>query len=250
MSIIKTSFKEHPFAQIDKRMLENPALSWRAKGLLSYLLSKPDNWQIRTADLIAKSVEGRDAVYSILKELIKARYIITEQALVQGKFAGVNYTVYEVPLTGLPYTVEPDPVAPDPAKPDHSNNNNSNIEFSNNESFGADFIGWFLKTFNRLTKKGEGRGHRMIDTKTRENIIKLLKAGYKKTDFEDAIKNAHENEYHVSTGHTYLTPEFICRPVKFEQYLNANNGGSKKPNNPDTKPVRTSDSGGKKDSFD
>ena len=41
-----------PFARVKRAMLEASDLSWKAKGILSYLLGKPDNWQLKEADLI------------------------------------------------------------------------------------------------------------------------------------------------------------------------------------------------------
>lgn len=101
MSIIKVVRHENPFAQIDKRILENKMLSWRAKGLLSYLLSRPPNWTVKTSDLVQRSKDGRDAVYSIMQELIKAGYIRRQgyERNNEGKYASVNYLVYEEPYS-------------------------------------------------------------------------------------------------------------------------------------------------------
>lgn len=100
MSIIKIMRRENPFVQVDKRILENESLSWRAKGLLAYLLSRPPDWTVRTSDLIQRSIDGRDAVYSILKELIQAGYICREDGKRSacGRFNSVNYLVFEEPF--------------------------------------------------------------------------------------------------------------------------------------------------------
>lgn len=101
MSIIKVIRRENPFVQIDRRILDNEMLSWRAKGLLSYLLSKPPDWTIRTADLVRRSRDGRDAVYSILKELIKEGYVRCDgvKRNNKGKYTSINYLVYEEPCS-------------------------------------------------------------------------------------------------------------------------------------------------------
>jgi hypothetical protein len=76
----------------------NIDLSWKAKGLLGYLLSRPDNWRIIVADLVKQSTDGRDAVYTGLKELINARYIIRERKrLERGRYSSYEYIVLEEP---------------------------------------------------------------------------------------------------------------------------------------------------------
>lgn len=79
--IIRTEHnRENPYVQIHKKMLEDPELSWAAKGLLTYLLSRPDNWKI-SVEHLAKIYcgdargNGEKAIRSIVKELIKLGYI-------------------------------------------------------------------------------------------------------------------------------------------------------------------------------
>ena len=57
------------FVMLDKGFLENPELSWKAKGILAYLLSKPDNWKVIVKDLVNHATDGKSAVYSGLNEL-------------------------------------------------------------------------------------------------------------------------------------------------------------------------------------
>ena len=95
--------KDNPYVQLDKRIFENNALSWKAKGLLGYLLSKPDNWTVLVADIIKQSTDGRDAVYSGIKELRQAGYVHKEYIRDdKGRMLGCEYIVYELPFTDLP----------------------------------------------------------------------------------------------------------------------------------------------------
>jgi len=90
--------KDNPYAMIDKRIFSNADLSWKAKGLLGYLLSRPDNWKIIIADLVKQSTDGRDSVYSGLRELINARYIIGERKRKErGRYSAYEYIVLEEP---------------------------------------------------------------------------------------------------------------------------------------------------------
>lgn len=104
-SIVKVGGRrENPFVQVDKEIVNNKDLSWAARGLLCYLLSKPGDWKIIIADLIKQSPAGRDAVYSLINELIKHGYIIRETKREKGRFAGYEYIVYEIPVEVTPET--------------------------------------------------------------------------------------------------------------------------------------------------
>lgn len=72
--VIRVQKRPNNFVMIDKGFLENPNLSWKAKGILAYLLSKPDNWKVVTRNLVNQSVDGKSAVYSGLKELSEQGY--------------------------------------------------------------------------------------------------------------------------------------------------------------------------------
>lgn len=61
--------KDNPYVMINKTFLENPALTWKAKGLLTYLLSKPDNWIVILEHLYKQSPDGERAVRSGMNEL-------------------------------------------------------------------------------------------------------------------------------------------------------------------------------------
>lgn len=52
------------------------ALSWEARGVLGYLLSKPDNWVVRNTDLIKQGPAGREKIERILRELKDNGYLL------------------------------------------------------------------------------------------------------------------------------------------------------------------------------
>jgi hypothetical protein len=99
-TIIRTEkSKEKPFVMIERIIFEDDGLSWRAKGLLGYLLSRPDNWSVCVADLCNRSTDGRDSCYAALKELGEAGYISKESKKAEaGRFAGYDYLVHESPV--------------------------------------------------------------------------------------------------------------------------------------------------------
>lgn len=98
----------NPFVMMDKRPIENDQLSWKAKGVLSYLLSRPDDWTVRIGDLIKRSTDGEYSTRGAIKELIDAGHLIRKQGRKDGaKFDSVNYDVYEKPLRGNPQVENP-----------------------------------------------------------------------------------------------------------------------------------------------
>lgn len=83
---------------MNKHGLENPKLSWKAKGILAYLLSLPDDWQIYESELVKHAKDGRDSLKKGMQELINAGYIYRERIRNEkGQLKGYNYLVYEVP---------------------------------------------------------------------------------------------------------------------------------------------------------
>ena len=143
MSIIRIKKKEHPYVQVDKRVLEDSRLSWRAKGILVYLLTKPDGWTVKVADIWGKGQEGRGAVQACLKELEKHGY--AQLVTIKGEgttFAGKEWQVNEEPIGGfLAATDKPKTDAPINRKPDsravNSNNESLSEINSNNEGEGT-----------------------------------------------------------------------------------------------------------------
>lgn len=111
------------FYVLDKRISEDRRLSWAARGLLVYLLGKPDHWQVSPAALVAETAgsakaTGRDGIYSLLNELIEAGYMTRQQARsADGSMGPIRYTVSEEPQTESPVTDEPHPAEPYPVEP-------------------------------------------------------------------------------------------------------------------------------------
>jgi hypothetical protein len=92
----------HPSTVIANDLLQNASLSFAARGLMGYLLSKPDNWQMRMTDLVAASPAGREATQAIIKELIAAGYIERSTEPVNGQHGQFCYVtiVHESPVAG------------------------------------------------------------------------------------------------------------------------------------------------------
>jgi len=126
------------YAIIPNAVAEDSRLTFEARGVLCYLLAKPNDWKVNIVDLQRAGGIGRDKVYRILNELLAAGYIERRQArLAQGTVGEVEYIVYDdpvpdslpfpenpeavMPLPEKPYAVQPLPEKPRPVQPDTAN---------------------------------------------------------------------------------------------------------------------------------
>lgn len=118
MAIIRQKRKKR-FSIIDNRVIEDGRLSWGARGLLEYMLSKPDDWKFYMSELISHSdKDGRDKTYGYINELKKYGYVTRKQKRnSSGKFGNQDLIVTDSPLTGFPDTVKPDTGKPDTVNP-------------------------------------------------------------------------------------------------------------------------------------
>lgn len=67
--------KKKNYTVIGNQLINTPELSWKAKGMLIYLLSKPEDWVTRLEDIVKHSTDGRAAVLSGIKELKQKGYL-------------------------------------------------------------------------------------------------------------------------------------------------------------------------------
>lgn len=81
--------KENPdlHVRIPRKTIRDQALSWKARGLLGFLLDLPDGWDVRAEWLETQGPDGRDAVRTGLRELRKRGYYRVERRrLADGRF--------------------------------------------------------------------------------------------------------------------------------------------------------------------
>lgn len=123
MPIIKIQKRDPGYVQLSNQIINDTRLSWKSKGVLVYLLSKPNNWKVQVNDLTKRSPDGEYAVRSALNELINHGYATRERTnLPDGTFSW-DYTIREQPLRGFPHMDNP-----------HVDNRDiSNKELSNKE---------------------------------------------------------------------------------------------------------------------
>ena len=83
--------------------LRDKALSLKSKGLLSMMLSLPEDWNYTTRGLAKICKEGVDAIGGALRELESAGYIVRHQLRDrQGRISDTEYVIYEQPQPKAP----------------------------------------------------------------------------------------------------------------------------------------------------
>jgi hypothetical protein len=91
---------EAGFTRIPNAWARDPKLTTKAKGLLTYLLSHQDGYQLSLKQVIAENADGRDAIYKALAELAEHGYIRRDQRRKPGGMVGeVDYHVTDAPVT-------------------------------------------------------------------------------------------------------------------------------------------------------
>ena len=114
--------------------LRNANLSLKAKGLLSMMLSLPEDWNYTTRGLAKICKEGVDAIGAALRELEAAGYIVRHKLRDrQGRISDIEYVIYEQPQLRKPDTDSPDTENPYMDKPDTEKPAELNIEKSNTQ---------------------------------------------------------------------------------------------------------------------
>jgi len=118
MPIFKNK-KNKNYTVIDNEILQRDNLSWKAKGLLCYLLSLPPDWEIHLSELEKHATDGQTAVRSGVKELREAGYIIYKKIKDEKGHYSHQYWVYDKPHNPQKPEVE----NPDMEKPNMDNGN-------------------------------------------------------------------------------------------------------------------------------
>ena len=136
--------KTKDFTVMSNHHLKNKDLSLRSKGLLSFMLSLPEDWDYSLKGLATLNKEGIDAIRSAINELEAFGYI--ERSRVRnekGQLGENEYIIHELPISPEPKQTEPtlenptldNPVQAEPeqGKSTQLNTNKSNTEISNTD---------------------------------------------------------------------------------------------------------------------
>ena len=120
MSVFRIN-KTANYTVMSNHHFKEKKMSLKAKGLLSLMLSLPDDWDYSISGLATLSKDGKDSIMSALAELEKFGYLTrTRLTNEKGQFAGVEYNIFEIPQPKNPTSDNPNSA--------NENSENSNAE--------------------------------------------------------------------------------------------------------------------------
>ena len=207
-------------------------MSLKAKGLLSQMLSLPDNWDYSVAGLVAINKENESSIKSTLNELKKFRYLkVTKLMPNETKTGRIEYLydIYEKPFKEQPeekqetekQEVENLPLENQPLENQRQYNNITkelNInKLNNNELIIKDNIP-YQEVVDFLNSR-TGTNYRASSKKTRELIRARINEGFTLEDFKIVIDKKTREWINDNKMKGYLRPETLFG-TKFEGYLN------------------------------
>ncbi len=121
MSVFRIN-KTQNYTVMSNHHFKEKKMSLKAKGLLSLMLSLPDDWDYSISGLATLSKDGKDSIMSALSELEKFGYLTRTRLIDErGRFAGVEYNIFEIPQPKEPIS-------------ENSNSEKENAEKSNSEN--------------------------------------------------------------------------------------------------------------------
>lgn len=156
--------KNRGYTVMSNHHLRNPDLSLKAKGLLSQMLSLPENWDYILKGLSSINKESIDAIRTAVWELEKAGYITRRQGRDdKGKMTAIEYTIYEQPqppqlenpTTANPVLENPMSDNPTTENPVSENPTQLNKELSSKELSNTDLLNTHSIPILSTLSKGE-----------------------------------------------------------------------------------------------
>lgn len=123
-----TIYKNGNFTCMLNYHFKEKNMTLKAKGLLSLMLSLPEDWDYSIAGLVKLSKDGKDSVMSALKELESFGYLTREIIRNdKGQFDRYKYSIYDKPFSNIPSSDKPHSDFPNTDNPQQLNTNRINI---------------------------------------------------------------------------------------------------------------------------
>ena len=115
--IVRSKRKQANFTVLPNEAIRDVRLSFKARGLLAFILSMPDHWATSSSALARMAPDGRDSVRAGLRELGELGYLeVTRTQLTSGRWR-TDITVYEAPVHNAVDNSSPKPEKPTPENP-------------------------------------------------------------------------------------------------------------------------------------
>lgn len=224
------------FGAVPNDLLNNPAISFRAKGLYAYLNSKPSDWDFSIQSIAAQNLEGVDAVRSGIQELEQHGYLVRQKYQNEKGHWDIDYILYDIPMSEeafVGFTNEGEPTQ-HTKKEYTKKDSNTKKEISNKaklENHGAVAL-----VVGRINEKAKTSFK--PENKETQRLILARLSEYSLNDLMLVVE--HKAAWlQDSKMREYYRPSTLFRPTHFENYLNSARqsgaGDTSHVNNPDFK---------------
>lgn len=200
--------KDNPYVMVDRRPIDNPRLSYKAKGILTYLLSRPDGWEVNVPDLVNHGIDGPAAIRTGLKELRAAGHIKYNPHREGGYIKKWVIEVYEVP-NAMAQGNEGEAILDDDFRNVEENLDGDFLQVGNQQVGNRREV---LSTLNRTDKK---TGATTTTAQQPQNVYAVYESniGPLTPLISDALKD-HERTY---------GPDWVIRAIQEAAKMNARN---------------------------
>lgn len=219
MAVIRVN-KSRDYTVMSNAHFKEREMTLKAKGLLSLMLSLPDEWDYSIAGLAALSKDGKDSVMNALSELEDFGYLkrvkLTNE---KGQFAGYEYNVFESPRTENPNEDKPYPENPNTDKPNAENPPQLNTNTLNTKKSNTKKNNIYHREIVEYLNQKAGMQYRSGSKATQQHINARLAEGYTVEDFKTVIDKKCA-DWKGTDYEQYLRPSTLFG-TKFENYLNA-----------------------------
>ena len=220
--IIKIHKRDNPYAQIDKDILRNENLSWRAKGLLAYLLSLPHDWKVYLTEITKHSTDGATSTRSAFKELRESGYVRKVSSRDdKGQITGWETIVYEVPILEVKSADSGESTLSktlDVGNLHSGETHTTNKDCTNNEKsndndliYISEFENWFKEYLN---KKGKSNSKKYW-VKLRKENVSVEQLTLARDNYNADIKKNDTQPKFIMMCSTFLGPS-----KRWEDFLN------------------------------
>lgn len=219
--------RRNNYTVIPNEIIKAKDLSWKAKGLMCYLLSLSEEWTVHKSDLVNRSTDGYDSMLSGWNELESLGYIQTIRLKDQNLFKGYDYIIHESRVRD--FTEQEIPEQGNPELISNSlkqvplivDTNVSIVELSTSTTTGAvlndkDKCHLFVQAFNSKKVIGGKKSKYQSTTKICSALKNRLK-NYTSKELLKVLDLALKDEL---IKKKYITPEYILRENIIERYLN------------------------------
>lgn len=210
--------KTKDYTVMSNTHLRDKNLSFKAKGLLSVMLSLPEEWDYSMNGLVAISKENLTAVRNTLSELEENRYLIRERKQnSKGQFE-YEYHIYEKPHTESTVAQKPYTENPHTDKPIQLSTNELSTNQSSTKQLNKDNKDIYNIVISYLNEK-TGLKYKATSKATQQHIHARIEEGFTIEDFKTVIDKKCA-DWIGTEWEQYLRPSTLFG-TKFESYLNA-----------------------------